>query len=209
MSGAEVLGIISGVITVVEATITLYKTAKDSSGLPPSLRDAASRLPLIQESLTVAAHGIQRDAQTPPESYAALEAALQACSDKATQLHHIFESMVPRSGATRTHRYLRAVKSFPQIEKTNVLVEGILGDLQVLTLNHVIKTATREQIKELMGSRTRQLMGKESSRRVVLNNTGIGRQFVHTGQGDQNIASDTATQVNGNFHGGTFNFTQT
>jgi hypothetical protein len=207
MSGAEVLGIISGVITVVEATINLYKTAKDSSGLPPSLRDAASRLPLIQESLTVAAHGIQRDAQTPPESYAALEAALQACSDKATQLHHIFESMVPPSGATRTHRYLRAVKSFPQIEKANVLVEGILGDLQVLTLNHVVQTATREQIKKLMNSRTRRLMGKESS--VVLNNTGNGRQFVHTGQGDQNIASDTATQVNGNFHGGTFNFTQT
>ncbi|KAF5686272.1 repressible alkaline phosphatase precursor [Fusarium circinatum] len=206
MSGAEVLGIISGVITVVEATITLYKTAKDSSGLPPSLRDAASRLPLIQESLTVAAHGIQRDAQPSPEPYAALGAVLQACSDKATQLHHIFESMVPPSGATRTHRYLRAAKSFPQVEKVNVLVEGILGDLQVLTLNHVVKTATREQIQKLMRGRTRQTTGTESP--VVLNNTGTGRQYAHTGQGDQNVASDAATQVNGTFHGGVFNFTQ-
>ncbi|SCO30799.1 uncharacterized protein FFMR_02000 [Fusarium fujikuroi] len=207
MSGAEVLGIISGVVTVIEATITLYKTAKDSSGLPPSLRDAASRLPLIQESLTIAAHGIQRDDQPPPESYTALEVVLQACSDKAAQLHHIFESMVPPSGATRTHRYLRAVKSFPQVDKANVLVEGILGDLQVLTLNHVVKTAAREQIKKLMTSRTRQTMREASS--VVLNNTGMGRQFVHTGQGDQTIASDTATQVNGTFHGGIFNFRQT
>ncbi|KAM0080149.1 hypothetical protein ACKRZS_007652 [Fusarium odoratissimum] len=206
MSGAEVLGIISGAITVIEATITLYKTAKDSSGLPPSLRDAASRLPLIQESLTIAAHGIQQDYH-PPESYAALEAVLQACSDKATQLHHIFEAMVPPSGATRTHRYLRAVKSFPQIDKANVLVEGILGDLQVLTLNHVVKAATREQIKELMGMGMDRTVGREPS--MVLNNTGIGKQYVHTGQGDQNIASNTATQVNGNFHGGTFNFTQT
>jgi hypothetical protein len=95
MSGAEVLGIISGAITVIEATITLYKTAKDSSGLPPSLRDAASRLPLIQESLTIAAHGTQKDSQ-PLESYVALEAVLKACSEKATQLHQTFEAMVPR-----------------------------------------------------------------------------------------------------------------
>ncbi|KAI7759324.1 hypothetical protein ACKAV7_001773 [Fusarium commune] len=206
MSGAEVLGIISGAITVIEATITLYKTAKDSSGLPPSLQDAASRLPLIQDSLTIAAHGIQQDSQ-PSESYAALEAVLQACSEKAAQLHRIFEAMVPPTGATRTHRYLRAVKSFPQVDKANVLVEGILGDLQVLTLNHVVKTATREQIKELMSTRTRQTVGKESS--VVLHNTGIGKQYVQIGQGDQNVASNTATQVNGTFHGGTFNFTQT
>ncbi|KAF4340921.1 hypothetical protein FBEOM_5157 [Fusarium beomiforme] len=154
MSGAEVLGVISGAITVIEATITLCKIAKDSSGLPPSLRDAASRLPLIQDSLTIAAHGIQHDSQA-QESYAALETVLQSCSDKAIQLHQIFEAMVPQAGATRTHRYLKAVKSFPQVDKANVLVEGILGDLQVLTLNHVVKAATREQIKELMDTRTR------------------------------------------------------
>jgi hypothetical protein len=88
-----------------------------------------------------------------------------------------------------------------------VLVEGILEDLQVLTLNHVVKAATREQIKELMGVGMDGTTGKEPS--MVLNNTGIGKQYVHTGKGDQNIASNMATQVNGNFHGGTFNFTQT
>ncbi|KAF4946532.1 hypothetical protein FGADI_11170 [Fusarium gaditjirri] len=206
MSGAEVLGIISGVITIIDATITLYTTAKDSSGLPSSLRDAASRLPLIQDSLTIAAQGIQQDSQ-PSESYAALEAVLQACSEKAAQLHRIFEAMVPPAGATRTHRYLKAVKSFPQVDKANVLAEGILGDLQVLTLNHAVKAATREQIMELMSSRTGQTVDKEPS--VVLHNTGVGKQYVHVGQGDQNVASNTATQVNGTFHGGTFNFTQT
>jgi hypothetical protein len=99
------------------------------------------------------------------------------------------------------------VKSFPQVDKANVLVEGILGDLQVLTLNHVVKAASREQIKELMGMGTDRTVGKNSS--MVLNNTGIGRQYIHTGQGDQNVASNTATQVNGTFHSGTFNFTQT
>ncbi|KAI1022937.1 hypothetical protein LB503_000042 [Fusarium chuoi] len=205
MSGAEVLGIISGAITVIEACTTLCKIAKDSSGLPPSLRDAASRLPLIQETLALASQGIQEDPRL-PESYATLEAVLQACSDKVAQLHHIFEAMIPRAGSTRTHRYIKAVKSFPQVEKANVLVDGIFGDLQVLTLNHIVKAATRRQIKELMRPEVQRVSGRESS--VVLYNTGIGRQFVHTGQGNQNLASNTATQVNGTFHGGTFNFTE-
>ncbi|KAF5554736.1 hypothetical protein FNAPI_6332 [Fusarium napiforme] len=205
MSGAEVLGIISGAITIIDACITLCKIARDSSGLPPSLRDAASRIPLIQDTLALAAHGIQEDPRL-AESYSALEAVLQACSDKVKQLHEIFEAMIPRTGSTRTRRYIKAVKSFPLVEKANVLVDGIFGDLQVLTLNHVVKAATRGQIKELMGPEVRRVPGKESS--VVLYNTGIGRQFVHTGQGNQNLASNTATQVNGTFHGGTFNFTE-
>ncbi|KAM0195662.1 hypothetical protein ACHAPA_008107 [Fusarium lateritium] len=206
MSGAEALGLISGIITVIEASIKLYKIAKDSSGLPPVLRDAASRLPLIQDSLTIAAHGIQHDSQ-PPGSYAALEAMLQACSNRATQLYQIFNAIVPPPGATQTRRFLKAVRSFPQVEKANTLVEGILEDLKVLTFNHVVKAATREQIKERMAIETKQVVSKESA--VTLNNTGIGRQYVHMGQGNQNVADNTATQVNGTFNGGTFNFTQT
>ncbi|RGP72617.1 hypothetical protein FLONG3_6625 [Fusarium longipes] len=177
---------------------------KDASGLPQSLRDTAARLPLIQSSLTIAAHGIKEDSDA-PEAYAALEAVLQACSDRAFQLHHIFEAMIPSVGSTRTHRLLKAVRSFPQVDNANVLVEGILADLQVLTLNHVVRSATREQIKELMGTPTKHAVERDAA--VTLNNNGIGRQYVHTGQGNQNIACHSATQINGNFNGGAFNFT--
>lgn len=201
MSGAEVLGIVSGAITLIEASIKLYKTAKDSSGLPPHLRDAATRLPLIQSSLQTAAERIQQDRQ--PESYAALEAVLQACSDRAAQLYQIFETMVPRTGATRTQRYVKAVRSFPQVDRANALIEEILADLQVLTLDHVVKSGARSDSTSI-GMR-RDVQGESL---VTLHNVGVGKQYVHTGQGDQNVASDRATQLNGSFNGGTFNFTQ-
>jgi hypothetical protein len=205
MSGAEALGLISGIITVIEASIKLYKIVKDSSGLPPNLRDAASRLPLILDSLTIAAHGIQQDSQ-PLESYAALDAVLQACNDRAHQLYQIFAAIVPPIGATRSRRYLMAVRSFSQIDKANVLVEGILTDLQVLTFNHVVKAAIRGQIEENIGIETKPDSKKLA---ITLINTGVGRQYAHMGQGNQNITSNKATQVNGTFNGGTFNFTQT
>ncbi|KAJ3540077.1 hypothetical protein NM208_g5218 [Fusarium decemcellulare] len=206
MSGAEVLGLISGIITVIEASIKLYNALEDSSGLPPSLRDVASRLPLIQDSLMIATHGIKQDCRQ-PESYASLEAVLQACSDRVTQLHQIFEAIIPPAGAKRTPRYLKALRSIPRVEKANRLMEGIVGDLQVLTLNHAVKAATREQIKNLAPDiQTRRAVEIESP--VTLYNTGQGRHFVHTGRGNQNVASNTATQINGTFSGGTFNFTQ-
>ncbi|KAJ4009564.1 hypothetical protein NW752_009157 [Fusarium irregulare] len=197
MSGAEVLGIVSGAITLIEASIKLYKTAKDSSGLPTHLRDAATRLPLIQSSLQTAAERIKDEG-----SHVALEAVLQACSERAAQLYQIFEAMVPRSGATRTQRYAKAVRSFPEVDKANALVEAILADLQVITLNHVVQSSTRT------GTRDPTSIGMQRESVVTFNNVGMGKQYVHTGQGDQNVASDTATQLNGSFNGGTFNFTQ-
>ncbi|CEI60339.1 hypothetical protein FVEN_g6499 [Fusarium venenatum] len=205
MSGAEVLGVISGAITLIEASIKFYKTAKESSGLPPSLRDAACRLPLIQNSLKLAAQRVQEDCQ-PTDSYPALEAVLQKCSDRAAQLHDIFRAMIPPTKASRTERYIKAVRSFPQVEKANGLVEEILADLQVLTLNQVVESAARQRVWNSKNSGMEQIVGGEVV--VTLYNVGLGRQYVHTGQGSQNVASNTASQINGNFNGGTFSFTQ-
>jgi len=39
MSGAEVIGIISGVIAIINATIKIYSAANDASSLPEAFRD--------------------------------------------------------------------------------------------------------------------------------------------------------------------------
>ena len=54
MSGAEagfVVGLISGVISIIEATKTVYDAAKDAKGQPEAFRQVAVRLPLVIEIL--------------------------------------------------------------------------------------------------------------------------------------------------------------
>jgi hypothetical protein len=50
MSGAEaafIVGLISGVISIIEATKTVYDAAKDAKGQPDEFRQVAARLPLV------------------------------------------------------------------------------------------------------------------------------------------------------------------
>ena len=54
MSSAEagfVVGLILGVISIIEATKTVYDAAKDAKGQPEAFRQVAARLPLVIEIL--------------------------------------------------------------------------------------------------------------------------------------------------------------
>ncbi|KAK6713565.1 hypothetical protein SNK04_004530 [Fusarium graminearum] len=205
MSGVEVLGAISGAITIIEASIKLYKTAKESSGLPPQLCNAACRLPLIQDSLQRILHHLQHDCRS-QDSRVALETVLHKCNDRAVQLHAIFTAMVPPPESSRTQRYFKAMRSLPRVEKASELVDEILADLQVLTLNQVIKSATRQKVSHSEDTGITETMDGEPV--TVLHNFGCGTQYVQAGDGSQNIVVNRATQINGTFQGGTFNFTQ-
>lgn len=90
MSGAEagfVVGLISGVISIIEATKTVYDTAKDAKGQPEAFRQVAARLPLVIEILHSAegrTHTLDETAQE------ALEPILESCKAKAENLKKIF-----------------------------------------------------------------------------------------------------------------------
>ncbi|KAK7422690.1 hypothetical protein QQX98_001478 [Neonectria punicea] len=206
MSGAEVIGLVSGIVAIIGASIKTYKAAEDASGLPQSFREVASRLPLIQDSLTLASTGMSKDS-LPPEPYDALKGVLEACAEKATALHKVFQAVIPPAGASRAERYLKALKTIPKADEIGLLMEGIVADLQILTVNLAVKAATRVQIDQLM-SEIKSRGEAEDKPPVTLNNMGPGKQFAHSGVGNQNVASGTATQINGTFSGGTFSFTQ-
>jgi hypothetical protein len=60
--GAEagfVVGLISGVISIIEATKTVYDTAKDAKGQPEAFRQVAAGLPLVIDILRSAKVGAQ------------------------------------------------------------------------------------------------------------------------------------------------------
>ncbi|RSL75455.1 hypothetical protein CEP52_014049 [Fusarium oligoseptatum] len=201
---AEVTGVISAIITIVEASIKIYRTAADASDLPHSFSDAASRLPLIQDTLKLAADGLVEDAME-PESHAPLSTVLEKCTDRAAVLLDIFQTVIIPAEATRAERYIRALRTIPQAEKVEILMNGIMSDLQLLATNYTVKAATRKQMERLISKIEVDDEPYHSS--IILNNFGPGKQVVHNGTGgQQNIVIGTATQINGSFNGGTFNF---
>jgi hypothetical protein len=79
MSSAEaafVVGLISGVISIIEATKTVYDAAKDAKGQPEAFRQVAARLPLVIEIL----HSAEERARVLNETaQEALEHILRSC----------------------------------------------------------------------------------------------------------------------------------
>ncbi|EEU37247.1 uncharacterized protein NECHADRAFT_78331 [Fusarium vanettenii 77-13-4] len=204
MLAADVTGVISSIITIIDTSIKIYRAAVNASDLPQSFGDAAARLPLVQDTLRLATGGLNEDALD-AESHATLTLALEKCTNRAAVLLDIFQIVIPSERASRRERYLRALKTIPQAEKVESLMSGILVDLQLLATNHAVRAATRQQMERLM---SKIMIQDQPARRppIILNNSGSGRQYVHCGTGDQNVVSGTATQINGPFSGGTWNF---
>jgi hypothetical protein len=85
MSGAEVIGVISGIIAIVDATLKVYAAATGTSGLPEAFRDVAKRLPLVQETLKTT-QGDLGAINLDEASCNAIKLVLRDCEDKAKRL---------------------------------------------------------------------------------------------------------------------------
>lgn len=208
MSGVEIIGLISSIITLIDASVTIYKTLEGGPGLPLSFRDSAARLPLIQDSLTLVRQNLDADASS-AASHAALKQVLEACAGRATALHDVFQIMIPPVSVSPLTRGLIIMKAMSKANYVDKLVGGIMEDLQVLTANHAVKAATRTQIEALMAEikqREEAVVQEGHGEAVSVRDAGLRRQYVYNGVGNQNIASDKATQINGTSVGGTFNF---
>jgi hypothetical protein len=149
MSGAEagfVVGLISGVISIIEATKTVYDAAKDAKGQPEAFRQVAVRLPLVIEILRSATEKIQSLEETVQE---ALEDIVKACKSKAERLYEIFQKVIRKDDNKWYDRYKKALGTLGKGDKVECLMEGILKDIQVLVCQRLIGTATDAQVKEL------------------------------------------------------------
>jgi hypothetical protein len=149
MSGAEaafVVGLISGVISIIEATKTIYDAAKDTKGQPEAFRQVAARLPLVIEIL----HSSEVKAQALDETaQEALEPILESCKTKAEKLKKIFQKVIRKDDDKWYDRYRKALGTLGKGDKVECLMEGILKDIQVLVCKRLMGTATDAQVKEI------------------------------------------------------------
>ncbi|KAH6648991.1 WD40-repeat-containing domain protein [Truncatella angustata] len=147
MSGAEIIGIISGIIAIVDATVKVYAAATDASGLPEAFRDVAKRLPLVRETLQTAWGYL--DVANPDEAFCnAMKPILEDCADKAKRLAVIFEKVVPQANNSKTERYWRVTRTLLKGDTVESLMKGVLIDVQLLTGNRVTKLPTESEIAD-------------------------------------------------------------
>ncbi|KAF7547913.1 hypothetical protein G7Z17_g7398 [Cylindrodendrum hubeiense] len=141
MSGAEVIGLISGIIAIVDAAVKVYTATTNASGLPEAFHDVAKRLPLVQETLQTA--GGHLNTTNPNEAfYKAMKPVLEGCKDKATRLAEIFEKAIPQADASRMERYLLAARTLGKGSTVESLMKGILDDVQLLAGNRFDSSLT-------------------------------------------------------------------
>jgi hypothetical protein len=146
MSGAEVIGLISGVISIVTAIKEIYDAVKDKDNIPEAFREVIAKLPLVHDTLEAAKAQIEveQSAVTGP-----VENIIRSCQDKAAKLMKLFQKVTPQEDESRTDRYLKAVRRIGKGGRVEVLMRGILQDLQILASNRTMKMNSEAKVQAL------------------------------------------------------------
>ncbi|KAM0553252.1 hypothetical protein ACHAPJ_007541 [Fusarium lateritium] len=151
MSGTEALAVLSAiatVISIVDGIKKLYDAASDAKGLPSAFRDVVNRLPLVHETLQTANKEVDAGGLN-EATCKAMKKVVEACGTKAENLEIIFKKVLPEADSSRMDRYLVALKSLPKGSRVELLMKGILEDVQILTSNHGMKTVTKDELEKL------------------------------------------------------------
>lgn len=192
-----VLGLISSILSIIDATRQVYDAVNDETGLPKNFRQTAARLPLVS-SLLEDAEGYV-DGTVDVRAKDALAETLKNCKTRAENLHELFEKVLPVEGDSRIDRYAKAARSIGKGGRVETLMAGILGDLQLLTLEFPGVTNARR--KENLTRAVQDVQNMEPSlddgfQKSPMNvNSGSGTQNNNTGTGAQYV--NTGNQMNG------------
>jgi hypothetical protein len=188
MSGAEagfVIGLISGVISIIEAAKTVFDAAEDAKGQPEAFRQVAARLPLVIEILRTAK---ERALALDDTAQEALEPILESCKAKAENLNKIFQKVIRKDDDKWFDRYKKALGTLGKGDKVECLMEGILKDIQLLAYEKLMGIADETQAKELEeGIKEMKEMPsslQEETGGINQNHSGSGDNIAHRGSGN-------------------------
>ncbi|KAK1976824.1 hypothetical protein LZ30DRAFT_290013 [Colletotrichum cereale] len=143
VSGIEIAGLISAIITIVDTAVDFYDAIKDLNGLPEAFGQVHARLPLVREIL-LDAKRLAKDADEKEAS--ALKPVLENCQEKAEELKKIFLHIQDKSkdGAFVVSVYRAFVKSSKK-SRVETLMQDILKDFQLLSTYAVFEAAKKKE----------------------------------------------------------------
>lgn len=212
MSGAEaglVLGIISAIISIIDATKKVYEAVEDEAGLPTNFKKSATKLPLILKLLEYAEEYVNNE--TDESIKAAFRPTLEDCKVQAIHLQELFEKVMPGEGDSRWDRYMKAARTIGKGGRVESLVGGILDDLQLLATR--FPEITTSEGKDQLATAIEEVTKMEPSLPDGFEQTPAyahyvgGAQNVQSGGGNQYNNNSTGNQLNGpgNQYNGTNN----
>jgi hypothetical protein len=102
-------------------------------------------MPLVKNTLQAAENGIKADNDTAK----GMKTVVDACKTKAEKLGDIFRKVLPEPDASRMEHYLKALRGLPKGSRVELLMKGILEDIQLLASNHGMKTVTKDEMEQL------------------------------------------------------------
>ncbi|KUJ24617.1 putative G-protein beta WD 40 repeat-containing protein [Mollisia scopiformis] len=189
-----VLGIISSIISIIDATKQIYEAVEDEAGLPTNFKKSATKLPLIAKLLEDAERYINN---LGAESIkAAFIPSLEDCKVQAKLLQELFEKVMPKEGDSRRDRYMKAARTIGKGGRVESLVKGILDDLQLLATTFPEVTTPRG--KDQLAKAIEEVIGMEPS---LPDGFEEARAFAHFGGGAQNNNTGGGSQYNNNSTG--------
>lgn len=199
------IGGISSVITLLDASIKFYDSARNDIKLSETFDVVRRRLPIILDTLRNCKNDLApRKDSMPSDACRALESTLDACDEKARKLREIFERTIPGEKDTWKKRYAKSLQRFGKGNKVEELVVTLIQDVQLVVNNHAVKSATPEQNGELedilremrsvncsITEEDRSALTFHSAGGPQTNNvnSGSGQQTNHSHFGPQNIVS--------------------
>lgn len=162
MSGAEVIGIISGVIAIIHATAKVYKAVTNASDLPEAFHDVATRLPLVCKTLQTISRSLN-NAILNEECYNTIKPILQQYENRSTQLQKIFNHVIPQTDTSRMERYALTALTWGKRDTVETLIKGILEDIQLLTSNRVAELPTETDLTAVIQKAIEEVAGITAS----------------------------------------------
>lgn len=207
MSGVDVIGGISAVITIIDVSLKIYHDTRKDLKLPQTFEIVVHKLPIIRDTLQKCkSHLVSIQDDISADVCAALEKIIDSCDDKATNLRQIFEKVMPGEHDGWKKRYTKIVQRLGKGNKVEELMLSITQDVQLIVNHHAVNSAMSEQNAELENiikeMKSVQSSASEDESPGNIFNSGGGAQTnnVNTGSGQQiNNNAAVGTQ---NFHSG-------
>ncbi|KAB8253464.1 hypothetical protein BDV35DRAFT_375386 [Aspergillus flavus] len=217
MSGVELLGVLSAVITVLDATTTLYQRARKDIRLSETFEVAARRLPVLLHILQTFKSTLEplKDSLS-SDVCEALEETLNSCEEKARRLSEIFTKVLsgPTDSVSWRQRYSKIVHRLGQRNKVDLLMIAITQDVQLLVNCESIGSVTPSQnteletiLNEMKDHCDTTLL--EDGFSLSFHSSGAQNNNVNSGNGQLNTGNGQQINTHARVETQTFNFANT
>ncbi|KAJ4320119.1 hypothetical protein N0V84_006006 [Fusarium piperis] len=195
MSGIEIVGLVAGILPLIELAIKAVNEVKDAQQAPQSYLNVATRLPLIQEILEfVKTEAEKSEADGSESRYKSIQPLLQNCKAKAKELKSLLESVKPEPGASPYRRAEIAMRRVRQEGRLKEVMNNMLQAIQLIAAHRTLSGATDTQVA-MLARAIKETSAASPRFGDTFGHYGIGPQINNTGNGPQNNNTGGGIQV--------------